>query len=86
MADELTLRQREVLHLFITAARNCEPPPTLREIQAKFGWSSITAANDHTRALIKKGWLDHPVKGRSRGLVLTDHARRVWLLPPRRAA
>lgn len=86
MADELTDRQREVLQLFVDAAVGYLPAPTLREIQAKFGWGSITAATDHVQALVRKGWLERGAKGASRSLLLTNHARLVFGLPARAAA
>lgn len=50
---------------------NGDPPPTYREICKRFGYRSPKAANDHVRALERKGLLTHQ-KGRSRSLRLTN--------------
>lgn len=86
MADQLTDRQREVVELFVAAARSCLPMPTYREIRHELDVVSLNAVADHIKAAIKKGWLERGPKYASRSLGLTDHARRVYGLPTRRAA
>jgi repressor LexA len=85
VADALTDRQRAVLEMFIDASGAGKPAPTYREICDEFEFTSTNAASAHVKALIKKGWLESSGKGKSRGIMLTDHARRLYGLP-RRAA
>lgn len=87
MADALTGRQREVLELFVTAIRECRPAPTFREVCAALDLVSTNTANDHMRALVRKGWLEVGPKGAARSRMLTNKARLLYGLPlPRRAA
>ena len=85
MADVLTDRQREVLELFVAAAGEGKPAPTYREICEALKFTSTNAASQHVKAIITKGWLEKTGKCLSRGVVLTDHTRRIYGLP-RRAA
>lgn len=83
MADELTDRQREVLELFVVAAREFHAAPTYRDVCEALDFTSTNAASSHCKALIKKGWLDREGKNLARSLMLTDHARRIYGLPAR---
>lgn len=77
MADELTDRQRQVLELFVDAARDLKPAPTYREVAHELDFTSVHAAWCHVKALVAKGWLErHPRAARS--LALTSHARRLY--------
>jgi repressor LexA len=66
MAD-LTKRQRPVLDFIQSVQRAGDPPPTLREIAAHFGFKSSRAAADHLDALKRKGFLESEA-GKARSL------------------
>jgi repressor LexA len=85
VAEQLTDRQREVLELFTRAVHEGRPAPTFREICSELDMGSTNAASCHVRALVKKGWLERSRRGLSRGLMLTDHSRRMYGLPGRAA-
>ena len=51
----LTPRQQEVLEFIRAHISLYERPPTRLEIAQYFGWASPNAAEDHLKALKKKG-------------------------------
>lgn len=53
--DDLTPRQREILDFIRNCLTESGAPPTRLEICAAFGFASPNAAEDHLRALAKKG-------------------------------
>ena len=53
----LTKRQTEVLRFITDFQRERGMPPTRHEIAGHFGWKSDNAAEDHIKALRKKGAL-----------------------------
>ncbi len=53
--DDLTPRQREILDFIRHRLTESGAPPTRLEICAAFGFASPNAAEDHLRALAKKG-------------------------------
>jgi len=53
--DDLTPRQREILDFIRNRLTEGGAPPTRLEICAAFGFASPNAAEDHLRALAKKG-------------------------------
>ena len=55
MADSLTPRQREILDFIRNSLEVLGAPPTRTEICSAFGFASPNAAEDHLRALAKKG-------------------------------
>jgi repressor LexA len=55
MSDQLTPRQREILDFIRSTLEVLGAPPTRAEICGAFGFASPTAAEDHLRALAKKG-------------------------------
>ncbi|MBA3542470.1 MAG: transcriptional repressor LexA [Deltaproteobacteria bacterium] len=57
MADQLTLRQREILDFISASIVERGFPPTLREIGEHFSIRSTNGVNDHLKALEKKGHL-----------------------------
>src|SRR3990172_1171167 len=57
MAFQLTARKERALQSLAGGAETGQPPPTLREICAHFGWASSATARDHLRALVRKGAL-----------------------------
>lgn len=86
MADALTDRQREVLELYVVAVRDGEPWPTCRDICDELDVSSTHAVFCFQQALVKKGWLEHQLGSTRAPYLLTNHARRIYGLPPRKAA
>lgn len=55
MADNLTPRQQEILEFIRNSLEVLGAPPTRTEICSAFGFASPNAAEDHLRALAKKG-------------------------------
>ena len=71
--EELTRRQAEILELISTHLEETGFPPTRAEIAAHFGFSSPNAAEEHLRALERKGAIEM-LPGASRGLrILQAH-------------
>ena len=68
-APRLTARQGQVLARIQTAITRTGAPPTRAEIAAELGFASANAAEDHLRALAKKGVIEL-VSGTSRGIRL----------------
>ena len=71
----LTARQGQVLALIQKAIARTGAPPTRAEIAAELGFASANAAEDHLRALAKKGVIEL-VSGTSRGIRLRPGALR----------
>jgi repressor LexA len=69
--DELTPRQAEILGLIRDHIEASGFPPTRAEISQAFGFRSPNAAEEHLRALERKGALEI-LPGASRGLRLTE--------------
>jgi repressor LexA len=67
----LTERQTEVLDLIRRQLAEAGLPPTRAEIARTLGFRSPNAAEDHLRALARKGYLEL-VPGASRGIRLRD--------------
>jgi repressor LexA len=70
---KLTARQQQVLDFIITAVSEAGLPPTRVEIARHFGFRSINAAEQHLRALARKGVIDL-MAGTSRGIRLKRSA------------
>ncbi len=70
----LTDRQQQILDLIRHAIVETGFPPTRAEIAHTLGFKSANAAEDHLRALAKKGMIELTA-GASRGIKLTDAAR-----------
>ena len=68
-APRLTARQAQILALIQKAIARTGAPPTRAEIAAELGFRSPNAAEDHLRALAKKGVIEL-VSGTSRGIRL----------------
>ncbi len=81
--EELTERQKEILHLILKETETHGFPPTIREIGHEMGIRSTNGVNDHLKALERKGYL---VRGeqQSRSLVPTKRARLVLGLGARK--
>jgi len=78
--EELTPRQRQVLHFIQSSLAEQGLPPTRAEIAEALGFKSANAAEDHLRALQRKGVIElRP--GASRGIQLKDSIRDQMGLP-----
>ena len=66
---KLTPRQQQILELIQNAIARTGAPPTRAEIAAELGFKSANAAEEHLRALERKGILDI-LPGASRGIQL----------------
>src|SRR5688572_14444677 len=78
--SELTPRQREILELIQTRVSENGMPPTRAEIAQELGFRSPNAAEEHLRALQRKGAIDL-IPGASRGIQLKDTLREQMGLP-----
>ena len=67
----LTARQEEILNLIKTNIKATGYPPTRAEIANELGFKSPNAAEEHLRALARKGVIEM-IKGTSRGIRLLD--------------
>ena len=77
---KLTPRQKEILDLIQSFIDDFGMPPTRAEIAKELGFKSANAAEEHLRALQKKGVLEL-VPGASRGIQLKDSPREQLGLP-----
>jgi repressor LexA len=66
---KLTTRQQQVFDYISTSVADAGMPPTRVEIARQFGFRSINAAEQHLRALARKGAIDL-MAGTSRGIRL----------------
>ena len=73
LLEPLTERQSEILKLVRDLTESSGFPPTRAEIAAKMGFRSVNAAEQHLRALERKGALEI-LQGASRGLRVKDKA------------
>ncbi len=78
--DDLTPRQRQVLRFIQDSLDAHGLPPTRAEIADALGFRSANAAEEHLRALQRKGVLDL-MPGASRGIQLKDSLREQFGLP-----
>lgn len=67
----LTARQEEILQLIKDFIAETGMPPTRAEISAKLGFRSANAAEDHLKALARKGAIEM-IPGSSRGIRLPE--------------
>ena len=77
---DLTPRQRQILDLIRRHVRDKGAPPTRAEIAGELGFRSANAAEEHLRALERRGALAI-VRGTSRGIRLLEAAEEESLLP-----
>ena len=76
-SPKLTTRQQQILELIQRAIERTGAPPTRAEIAAELGYRSPNAAEEHLKALARKGVIDL-VSGTSRGIrVKSDTLRRL---------
>jgi repressor LexA len=71
---ELTSRQKQILFLIQKAIKESGMPPTRAEIAKALKFKSVNAAEEHLRALERKGAIEL-VPGASRGIRLKDSLR-----------
>ena len=76
----LTPRQSEILHMIQEFIVDSGMPPTRAEIAKELGFKSANAAEEHLRALQRKGVLEL-VPGTARGIQLKDSLREQLGLP-----
>ena len=77
---ELTPRQKEILQMIQDFIADTGMPPTRAEIARQLGFRSANAAEEHLRALQRKGVLEL-LPGASRGIQLKDSLREQMGLP-----
>src|SRR3954468_753867 len=77
---DLTPRQTEILRLIQRSIQETGMPPTRKEIASELGFRSANAAEDHLRALARKGVISL-LPGASRGIQLKDTMREQMGLP-----
>ena len=78
--QELTVRQRQVLHVIQRSIAETGMPPTSAEIAQQLGFRSANAAEEHLRALQRKGCVQL-LAGASRGIQLAGALREEQGLP-----
>ncbi|HLR82527.1 MAG TPA: transcriptional repressor LexA [Paenalcaligenes sp.] len=74
MTVKLTPRQQQILDIIKEKIAAYGYPPTRVEIARKLGFRSPNAAEDHLKALARKGVIEL-IAGTSRGIRLTDRAQ-----------
>jgi len=77
---QLTPRQNQILHMIQEFITDSGMPPTRAEIARELGFKSANAAEEHLRALQRKGVIDL-IPGASRGIRLKDSLREQLGLP-----
>jgi repressor LexA len=78
--SDLTPRQTQVLRLIQSCISESGMPPTRAEIARELGFKSANAAEEHLRALQRKGVIEL-IPGASRGIQLKDTIREQIGLP-----
>jgi len=78
--DQLTPRQKQILEMIQDFIAEHGMPPTRAEIARELGFRSANAAEDHLKALQRKGVLEL-MPGASRGIQLKDSLRDQLGLP-----
>ncbi|MGH8258983.1 MAG: transcriptional repressor LexA, partial [Steroidobacteraceae bacterium] len=78
--SDLTSRQSQILRLIQRFIAETGMPPTRAEIARELGFRSANAAEDHLRALARKGVIAL-IPGTSRGIQLKDTIREQMGLP-----
>lgn len=72
----LTQRQQEIFDFILDRMTTNGAPPTRVEIAEHFGFKSPNAAEDHLKALDKKGHIQL-ISGTSRGIFIAEEARTI---------
>ncbi len=81
MALKLTARQSQILDLIRQAIQQTGRPPTRAEIARQLGFRSANAAEDHLRALERKGYIRLSA-ATSRGIQLIGQAPAASIIDP----
>lgn len=82
---ELTSKQKQVLKFICDTVRQTNLPPSIREIAARFGFSSTGTVRDYLRALVQKGFIKISAK-KSRAIeLIREHIFAVPILGKVRA-
>ena len=68
---KLTARQQQVMHVVRSSIDATGMPPTRADIARELGFKSVNAAEEHLKALAKKGAIEL-IAGASRGIRLTE--------------
>lgn len=76
----LTARQQQIFDLIKENIADTGMPPTRAEIAQFFGFKSANAAEEHLKALAKKGYIEM-LPGTSRGIRLTEELMEAAGLP-----
>lgn len=76
---KLTARQQEVLDLIKTAIEETGYPPTRAEIARDLGFRSANAAEEHLRALARKGAIEM-IPSASRGIRIPNESKGIPLV------
>lgn len=76
---KLTVRQQQVLDLIKDQIEQTGYPPTRAEIASLLGFKSANAAEEHIKALARKGAIE-VIEGASRGIRLPNHERGIPLV------
>lgn len=71
---ELTAPQSKLLAFLVKFLAENQTPPTRAEISEHFGWASANAAEEHLRALAKKGAIALKA-GKARGIFILNANR-----------
>lgn len=71
MSSTLTARQQQILHTLHEIIQRTGIPPTRAELASTLGFRSANAAEDHLRALARKGVIELTA-GTSRGIRILD--------------
>ncbi len=74
--SDLTQKQTEVLLCIADMMKRNGGPPTRKEIAHQLGFSSANAAQQHLKALERKGYL-HLLNGKSRGITIRPMGQRI---------
>ena len=74
---KLTPRQAEILALITSAIQESGLPPTRAEIATRLGFASANAAEEHLRAIARKGYIEL-TPGTSRGIRLAQHLNQAF--------
>jgi repressor LexA len=74
--EDITDRQKEILHYIVRATEESGFPPTIREIGEAMEIKSTNGVNDHLKALERKGLLTRGEQ-QSRSMVPTKRARMI---------
>lgn len=71
--ESLTNRQQQIYSLICSTIERDGMPPTRADIAREFGFKSANAAEEHLKALARKGYIEM-MPGTSRGIRVVDEA------------